>query len=85
MTKVRQYIISQNYKEALGGDLRGAIENISPIVLFDIAPTDALAVLEGRKEWAKDVNGHYTWLSINNPVAISGTSKIKRTIPPKIK
>lgn len=81
MTKVRQYIISQNYKEALGGDLRGAIENISPIVLFDIAPTDALAVLEGRKEWAKDVNGHYTWLSINNPVAISGTSKIKRTIP----
>lgn len=81
MTKVRQYIISQNYKEALGGDLRGAIENISPIVLFDIAPTDALAVLEGRKEWAKDVNGHYTWLPINNPVAISGTLKIKRTIP----
>lgn len=31
MSKVRQNIISKNYKDALGGDLRGAIENISPI------------------------------------------------------
>lgn len=38
MSKVRKHIITKNYKDALGGDLRGAIENISPILLCDMVP-----------------------------------------------
>lgn len=82
MSKVRQNIISKNYKDALGGDLRGAIENISPILLFDMVPNDALEVLEGRKEWGKDLNGQYKWIyTKTTPLPISGTAKIKKTIP----
>ena len=82
MSKVRQNIISKNYKDALGGDLRGAIENISPILLFDMVPNDALDVLEGRKEWGKDSNGQYGWISPDtSPSPITGTTKIKKTIP----
>lgn len=82
MSKVRQHIITKNYKDALGGDLRGAIENISPILLFDMVPNDALDVLEGRKEWRKDSNGQYRWIpSTTTPSPISGTAKIKKTIP----
>lgn len=82
MSKVRQHIITKNYKDALGGDLRGAIENISPILLFDMVPNDALDVLEGRKEWRKDSNGQYRWIpATTTPSPISGTAKIKKTIP----
>lgn len=82
MSKVRQNIISKNYKDALGGDLRGAIENISPILLFDMVPNDALDVLEGRKEWGKDSNGQYGWISPNTSLSpITGTTKIKKTSP----
>ena len=62
--------------------MRGAIENISPILLFDMVPNDALDVLEGRKEWRKDSNGQYRWIpATTTPSPISGTAKIKKTIP----
>lgn len=82
MSKVRKHIITKNYKDALGGDLRGAIENISPILLYDMVPNDALEVLEGKKEWRKDTNGQYRWVpATTTPSPISGTDKIKKTIP----
>ena len=82
MSKVRQSIISKNYKDALGGNLRGAIENISPILLFDMVPNDALDVLEGRKEWGKDPNGRHGWIYPNTPPSpIKGTMKIEKTSP----
>ena len=82
MSKVRLNIISKNYKDALGGDLRGAIENISPILLFDMVPNEALDVLEGKKEWKKDSSGQYGWIpATTQPSPISGTAKIKKTTP----
>lgn len=81
MSKVRQHIISKNYKDALGGDLRGAIENISPILLYDMVPNDALDVLEGRKVWGKGSKEKYGWIPDENPSPISGRKKIERTIP----
>ena len=81
MSKVRQHIIFRNYRDALSGDLRGAIENISPILLYDMVPNDALEVLEGKKEWGKDQNGQYAWIPTTNPSPLYGAMKIKKTIP----
>lgn len=81
MSKVRKHIISRNYKDALSGDLRGAIENLSPILLYDMVPNDALEVLEGKKEWGRDQNGNYAWIPTTNPSPIYGAMKIKKTIP----